>query len=100
VMAVLASRRLSAPAAGESASGGDRGADLSFSVAPGEAVTIVTTMLTSVTTGALNDTLALALEANTHTDATTTVAQAVAFWRTFWGHSAITLPEQWAAAER
>ena len=92
VVAVLASRRVAAT--------GQQAGLSAVDIAPGEAVTIVTSMLTSVTTGVLNDTLALALQANTHTDAATTVAQAASFWRTFWGQSSITLPPKWAAVER
>ena len=93
VVAVLASHRVAA-------AGGQQAGLSGVVIAPGQAITFVTTMLTSVTTGALNETLAMALEANARTDAATTIAQAASFWRTFWGRSSITLPAKWAAVER
>ena len=77
------------------------GTALRFSLAPGATVQIVSTVLTSISTGAApGETMALAVEANAKSDSEATVAQAAAFWRTFWARSSITLPPKWAHVER
>ena len=108
VVAVLASRRLSALAAGRHATGGGEGGGggggaLNFSVVPGKSpVTIITSILTSVTTGSatLNDTLARTLQSNRRTHPIATAAQAARFWQAFWAQSSITLPPKWATVEQ
>ena len=80
---------------------GQVGTALRFSLAPGATVTVVTTVLSSVTTGAApSATLALAVQANAVADADATAAQAAAYWHAFWARSSVTLPAQWATVER